>query len=223
MLVNAFPFDDVWFVQMLLLYVFIFLFLYSFNYINSIFIDYSSIPSWCVLNETIREAVNVRPWWRHQTETFSALLALCAGKSPIPGEIPAQRPGTRNFDVIFDLAWINGWVKICEAGDLGRHHAHYGVIVMLYKYCLYDLHCFLTASVVDIQLLVRLTKATSLGQFLIIQITLGVLSHHDNYDYYWDVYVSWWMQKNIVCCSYDHIEHISQSRIIPELKFTQIC
>ena len=34
---------------------------------------------------------------------FSALLALCAGKSPITGEIPAQRPVTRSFDVLFDL------------------------------------------------------------------------------------------------------------------------
>ena len=36
-------------------------------------------------------------------ETFSALLDICAGKSPVPGEIPAQRPVTRSFDVFFDL------------------------------------------------------------------------------------------------------------------------
>ena len=36
-------------------------------------------------------------------ETFSALLASCAGNSPVPGEFPAQRPVTRNFDVYFDL------------------------------------------------------------------------------------------------------------------------
>ena len=42
-------------------------------------------------------------WWRHQMETFSALLAICAGNSPVPGEIPAQRPETRSFDVFFDL------------------------------------------------------------------------------------------------------------------------
>ena len=28
------------------------------------------------------------PWWRHQMETFSALLAICAGNSPVPGEFP---------------------------------------------------------------------------------------------------------------------------------------
>ena len=36
-------------------------------------------------------------------ETFSALLVLCAGNSPVTGEFPSQRPVTRNFDVFFDL------------------------------------------------------------------------------------------------------------------------
>ena len=49
-------------------------------------------PQWCQ-----------KPWWRHQMETFSALLAICAGNSPVPGEFPAQRPVTRSFDVFFDL------------------------------------------------------------------------------------------------------------------------
>ena len=38
-------------------------------------------------------------WWRHQMETFSALLAICAGNSSVSGEFPAQRPVTRSFDV----------------------------------------------------------------------------------------------------------------------------
>ena len=42
-------------------------------------------------------------WWRHQMEPFSALLAICAGNSPVPGEFPAQRPVTHSFDVFFDL------------------------------------------------------------------------------------------------------------------------
>ena len=41
--------------------------------------------------------------WRHQMETFSALLAICARNSPVTGEFPAQRPVTRSFDVFFDL------------------------------------------------------------------------------------------------------------------------
>ena len=36
-------------------------------------------------------------------ETFSALLAICAGNSPVPGDFPAQRPVTRSFDVFFNL------------------------------------------------------------------------------------------------------------------------
>ena len=44
-----------------------------------------------------------RPWWRHQMETFSALLAICAGNSPGTGEFPARRPVTRSFGVFFNL------------------------------------------------------------------------------------------------------------------------
>ena len=36
-------------------------------------------------------------------ETFSALLAICAGNSSVPGEFPAQKPVTRSFDIFFDL------------------------------------------------------------------------------------------------------------------------
>ena len=36
-------------------------------------------------------------------ETFSVLLAICGGNSPVTGEFPAQRPVTRSFDVFFDL------------------------------------------------------------------------------------------------------------------------
>ena len=36
-------------------------------------------------------------------ETFSELLALCAGNSPVTNEFPAQRSMFRSFDVFFDL------------------------------------------------------------------------------------------------------------------------
>ena len=36
-------------------------------------------------------------------ETFSALLAICAGNLTVTGEFPSQRPVTRTFDVFFDL------------------------------------------------------------------------------------------------------------------------
>ena len=67
-------------------------------------------------------------WWRHQMETFSALLAICVENSPVSGEFPAQRPVTRSFDVFFDLRlnkrlskhpW--GWWIETPSGPLWRH------------------------------------------------------------------------------------------------------
>ena len=29
-------------------------------------------------------------WWRHPIKTYSALLAICAGNSPVPGEFPTK-------------------------------------------------------------------------------------------------------------------------------------
>ena len=58
------------------------------------------------------------PWWRHQTEKFSALLAICVGNSPVAGEFPAQSQwrGALMFSLI--CVWMNGWVNNREAGDL---------------------------------------------------------------------------------------------------------
>ena len=42
-------------------------------------------------------------WWRQQMETFSALLVICAGNSPVPVVFPTQRPVARSCDVFFDL------------------------------------------------------------------------------------------------------------------------
>ena len=64
-------------------------------------------------------------------ETFSALLAICAGNSPVPGEFPAQRPVKRGFDVFFDLRLNKRLSNNREAGDLRRYHAHCDVIVMI--------------------------------------------------------------------------------------------
>ena len=43
------------------------------------------------------------PWRRYQVETFSALLVLCTGNSPVTREFPSQMPVSRSFDVFFDL------------------------------------------------------------------------------------------------------------------------
>ena len=63
-------------------------------------------------------------WWRHQMETFSPLLALCVGNSPVPVNSPHQG----QFSLI--CARINDWVNNREAGELRRHRGHYDVIVM---------------------------------------------------------------------------------------------
>ena len=75
------------------------------------------------------------PWWRHQMETFSALLPICTGNSPVPGEFPTQKPVTRSFDVFFDLRsnkrlskqW-RGWWFETESYPLWRHRNVHGRI-----------------------------------------------------------------------------------------------
>ena len=56
----------------------------------------------CTPKITLHTQVSIS-WWRHQVETFSALLALCEGNLPVPGGFPSQRPVTRSFEVFFDL------------------------------------------------------------------------------------------------------------------------
>ena len=74
---------------------------------------------WIIKTHSISRASS--PRWRHQMETLSALLAHCAGNSPVTDDFPTQRPVTQSFDVFFHLR-VN----------LRRQRAHYGVIVMQY-------------------------------------------------------------------------------------------
>ena len=72
-------------------------------------------------------------------ETFSALLALCAGNSPVPVNSPhkGQWRGALMFSLI--CAWINGWVNNRKVGDLRRYRAHYDVTVMVQKLTIHDI------------------------------------------------------------------------------------
>ena len=61
-------------------------------------------------------------------ETFSALLALCAGNSPVTDDFPSQRPVTRSFDVLYDLRLnkrlskqLWGWWFETPSRPLWRH------------------------------------------------------------------------------------------------------
>ena len=73
-------------------------------------------------------------------ETFSALLAIWAGNSPVPGEFPTQRPVTRSFDVFFDLhpnkrlnkQWWGWWFETPSC-SLWRHR-NVGVFPNNYAY-----------------------------------------------------------------------------------------
>ena len=64
-------------------------------------------------------------------ETYSALLALCAGNSPVTGEFPSQRPVTQSFDVFFDLRLNKRSTKQSRGCWLRRRRANYDVIVMV--------------------------------------------------------------------------------------------
>ena len=87
-------------------------------------------------------------WWRHQMETFSASLAICAGNSPFAGEFPAQRPVTRSFDVFFDLrlnerlskqSW--GWWFETRSRPLWRHCNGNSLSVVCAKNTKYQIGC----------------------------------------------------------------------------------
>ena len=58
-------------------------------------------------------------WWRHQMETFPALLAFCVGNSPVTGEFSGI-PRTNASDA-------EHW---CFLWSLRRHRTHYAGIVM---------------------------------------------------------------------------------------------
>ena len=81
-------------------------------------------------------------WWRHQMETFFALLAICAGNSPVSGEFPAQRPVTRSFDVFFDVRLIKrlskhsrGWWFGTLSHPLWRHRNEICLRIVLLCMC----------------------------------------------------------------------------------------
>ena len=58
------------------------------------------------------------PWWRHKMETFSALLAFCAGNLLVTMASDAE-------------LWCFLWsVNNRYAGDSRRHRAHYDVTLM---------------------------------------------------------------------------------------------
>ena len=86
------------------------------------------IPSWQL------DTLALPTWWRHQMETCSALLALCAGNSRVTGELPLQSQWCKDLMFYLIWAWTNGWVNNRDAGDLRRNRTHYDVTVMSPKF-----------------------------------------------------------------------------------------
>ena len=91
-------------------------------------------------------------WWRHQMETFPALLAICVGNSPVTCEFPAQRPVTQSFDVLFDLRLnkrlskqSRGWWFETPSHPLWRHsngvHIPWDVLRQYLMHCLWGIIC----------------------------------------------------------------------------------
>ena len=89
-------------------------------------VDQHTGGKWLMNGTKHRKDNQLQTLWRHQMETFSGLLALCAEihwwlvNSPHKG----QWRGALMFSLI--CAWINNH----EACYLRRHRAHYDVIVM---------------------------------------------------------------------------------------------
>ena len=88
-----------------------------------------------------------RAWWRHQMEIFSALLGICAGNSPVPGEFPAQRPVTLSFDAFFHLRLnkrlskqSGGWWFETPSRPLWRHsngRKFTSILLLMPSHCMY--------------------------------------------------------------------------------------
>ena len=83
-------------------------------------------------------------WWRHEMETFSALLAISAGNSPATGEFHAQRAVTRSFHVSFDLRpnkrlsiqWWDWWFET-PSRKLWRHCKVSGLLHWYWHSCIF--------------------------------------------------------------------------------------
>ena len=100
---------------------------FRFMYSNSREVTFS-----CVLGACTASLWNMRkgiasqlPWWRHQMETLSTLLAFCARNSPVTGEFP-----TRALCFLWSAPEPRVEQTNGDAGNLRRHRAHYDVMVM---------------------------------------------------------------------------------------------
>ena len=62
--------------------------------------------------------------WRHQMETFSTLLSLCAGNQPATDGFPHKETVTRTSDVSLLSVQTNYWTNTRLPGNWRRHDGH---------------------------------------------------------------------------------------------------
>ena len=136
-------------------------------------------------------------------ETFSALLAICAGNSPVPGEFPTQRPVTRSFDVYFDLSpskrlskhsW--GWWSETPSSSLWRHRN--GVNLSVPGLCFMQAYINPTCATDQGKRLLGVVFIV-IGSFLFVTITIQSVYG----------YISGRLTENAVSCY--NAEHIWES------------
>ena len=134
------------------------------------------------------------PWWRHQIETYSEFLAICAGihRSPVNYPHKDQWRGALIFSLI--CVWKLSWVNNREAGDSRRYHTHYDVTVMSIVFTQYGdgvpyiwMNCnfeIIISDFVSVTFLMKPHHQTPIaGQSIIY--TKHNLVHHNRQVHFW--------------------------------------
>ena len=118
-------------------------------------------------------------WWRHQMETFSALLAVCEENPTVTGEFPSQMQVTWSCDVFFDLrqnkrlskqSW--GWWFETPSRPLWRHcNGLLGYNILQYierRMCLFVLVVFFSYPLSGLLCWHRVIGISALGPLFLI-------------------------------------------------------
>ena len=66
-----------------------------------------SSAKWLFTSNKLVSGWHFSTWWRHQMETFFALVTLSEGNPPVTGGFPSQRLVTWSFGVFFDVRLNN--------------------------------------------------------------------------------------------------------------------
>ena len=116
-------------------------------------------------------------------ETFSALLAICAGNSSVPSEFPTQRPVTRSFNIFFDMrlnkslnkqSW--GWWYETLSSPLWRYR---NVLPPLISHVSLCLACNILLLFPNCGVVVRILFNLGKIGFVLCYLTLTLLSSRD--------------------------------------------